>query len=218
MKYNALMHYALVAILALALSACQSGSASGTVARVGIPGASISVAITSPTSAAYLETPDETVTLAGTAASDSAIVSVSWVSDRGWQGEASGTESWQTGSIPLELGDNAITVVAEDSSGASASRTIDIRRESGGTGSVTLSWAPPTTRTDGSPLTNLAGFKIYYGRMSGIYDYQTTIRNPGILTYVVDGLVPGDWYFALAAYDSQGLLSDRSNEVLRTIS
>ena len=54
--------------------------------------------------------------------------------------------------------------------------------------------------------------------MSGIYDYQIDISNPGILTYIVENLVSGDWYFALAAYDSQGLESDRSNEVLRTIS
>ena len=31
------------------------------------------------------------------------------------------------------------------------------------TGSATLSWLPPTTNIDGSPLTNLAGYKIYWG-------------------------------------------------------
>ena len=76
----------------------------------------------------------------------------------------------------------------------------------------------PTARTDGSPLTNLAGYIVFYGRMSGIYDYQIDISNPGILTYVVENLVSGDWYFALTAYDSQGIESDRSNEVLREIS
>lgn len=30
-------------------------------------------------------------------------------------------------------------------------------------GSATLSWTPPTKNTDGSRLTDLAGYKIYYG-------------------------------------------------------
>ena len=28
---------------------------------------------------------------------------------------------------------------------------------------VTLSWDPPTTNADGTPLTDLAGYKVYYG-------------------------------------------------------
>ena len=42
----------------------------------------------------------------------------------------------------------------------------------------------PTARNDGSPLTNLAGYRIDYGRMSGIYDYQIDINNPGLLTFI----------------------------------
>jgi len=216
MNHYVVTQYVLITILALALSACGSGSGPG--ASADISGKSISLSITSPASGGNVETPDETVVLSGTADSTTGIVAVSWVNDRGWQGKASGTESWKTGSIPLEMGRNAITVTAEDSSGATTSRTVVIKRESGGTGSVTLSWTAPTARTDGSPLTNLAGYKIFYGRMSGIYDYQIDIANPGIVTFVIENLVSGDWYFALAAYDSNGLESDRSNEVLREIS
>ena len=54
--------------------------------------------------------------------------------------------------------------------------------------------------------------------MSGIYDFQIDIDSPGVLTYLVENLVSGDWYFALTAYDSEGIESDRSNEVLRQIS
>ena len=108
-------------------------------------------------------------------------------------------------------------------SGSGPGACIDIsggvvNREFGQTGSTTLSWTAPTERTDGSPLTHLGGYKIYYGRMSGIYDYQIDINNPGISTYVVENLVSGDWYFALTAYDSEGLESNCSNEVLKVIS
>ena len=165
-----------------------------------------------------MDTSDPAVSLAGTAGSDMGVFKVSWANDRGGEGVANGTDSWQTVSIALELGENRITVTAEDTTGATTSRSIVVNRESGQTGSATLSWTAPTARTDGSPLTNLAGYTVFYGRMSGIYDYQIDISNPGISTYVVENLVSGDWYFAMAAYDAQGLESDRSNEVLRKIS
>jgi hypothetical protein len=165
-----------------------------------------------------MDTVDAGVSLAGTASSDIGISRVFWRNNRGGAGLANGTESWQIGNIALALGSNFITITAEDTLGVISNKSIMVNRESGQTGSTTLSWVAPTTRTDGSPLTNLAGYKIFYGRMSGTYDHQININNPGISTYVVENLVSGDWYFALAAYDSQGIDSDRSNEVLREIS
>ena len=180
--------------------------------------AAVSLTITSPSSASVMDTSDPIVSLAGNAGSDMGVFKVSWANDRGGEGVANGTDSWQTASIALELGENRITVTAEDTAGTTASRSIVVNRESGQAGSATLSWVAPTAHTDGSPLSNLAGYTVFYGRMSGIYDYQIDIRNPGILTYVVENLVSGDWYFAMTAYDSQGIESDRSNEVLREIS
>jgi hypothetical protein len=200
-------------LLALSMSACSSGSATGEPEN-----AAVRLTITSPSSASTIDTVDSAISLAGNANSDMGIFQVSWANNRGGKGVANGTDSWQTASIQLALGENKITITAEDTAGATTSQSIVINRESGQTGSVTLSWTAPTARTDGSPLTNLAGYKIYYGHMSGIYDYQIDINNPGILTYIIENLVSGDWYFALAAYDSQGLESDRSNEVLRQIS
>jgi len=197
-------------LLALSMSACLSDSANDS--------AAVNLTITSPSSASTMDTVDTAVSLAGNANSDMGIFKVAWVNHRGGEGIASGTESWQTESIALELGENKITVTAEDTAGTTTSRSIVVNRESGQSGSVTLSWAAPTTRTDGSPLTNLAGYKIYHGRISGIYDYQIDIDSPGVLTYVVENLVSGDWYFALTAYDTEGLESARSNEVMRQIS
>ena len=67
------------------------------------------------------------------------------------------------------------------------------------TGSATLSWNPPTTNTDGSPLTNLAGYKVYWGTTPGNYSSSATIMNPGIATYVVESLTPNTYYFAVTA-------------------
>jgi hypothetical protein len=159
-----------------------------------------------------IDTTDDQMSLAGIAGSEVGVTSVSWTSDKGGQGSATGTENWSIEAIPLALGPNTITVTATNPSGETHTDTIVVRRESEGTGSVTLSWLPPTQRTDGSPLGDLAGYRISYGRMSGIYDYEIDLSNPGIVTYVVENLVPGDWYFVLTAYDSSGLESAPSEE------
>ncbi len=213
MNFRSVAQQVLTLILALSVSACLMDSAID-----GSENAPVSLTITSPSGASAMDTSDPAVSLAGTASSDMGVFEVSWANDRGGEGVANGTDSWQTASIALEFGENRITVTAEDTTGATTSRSIVVNRESGQTGSAALSWTAPTARTDGSPLTNLAGYKVFYGRMSGIYDYQIDINNPGILTYVVENLVSGDWYFALTAYDSEGIESDRSNEVLREIS
>lgn len=219
-KYPSIARHALLLLTALSLSGCPLDS-NEVRPEIGSEdsqsGTDVNLEITAPVSTSEMDTSDASVSLSGVASGDLGIYKVSWSDDRGNQGLASGTGSWKTGSIDLELGENEITVTAEDTSGSKRSRRINVKRESGRKGSATLSWSPPETRVDGSPLTNLAGYKIDYGRMSGVYDYQIDVNNPGVLTYVVESLVSGEWYFAVAAYDSDGLQSDRSNEALRTI-
>ena len=85
------------------------------------------------------------------------------------------------------------------------------------TGSATLSWAPPTQNTDGSSLTDLAGYRIIYGQSPTSLTQLIQISNPGISTYVIDGLQPGTYYFAVRAYSSGGIESDTSNVATKTI-
>jgi hypothetical protein len=210
MTYRTIIQFLTVSLLAAAMGGCllDSKKDSGT--------DTMSVQITTP-AAAQIDTTDQTMSIAGTAISVSPISSVEWVSDRGSEGMANGTDNWQINNIPLELGSNDIMVTATDMDGQNVSSNIQINRESTGTGSVTLNWNAPSTRADGSPLTDLAGYRVYYGRMSEIYDFKVRIRNPGILTYVIENLAPGEWFFVTAAYDSAGVESDFSNEVSTTI-
>lgn len=218
-KYRFASLVSIVLCSALSMSGCSSGSGGGFPGRdnAQAPSATgLSVAITSP-DGAQIDTTDDTMNIAGTATSNVGLSSVSWESDHGESGTANGTSNWKIDQIPLELGPNAITVTATDIAGDSRTDKILINRESNGTGSVTLSWVPPTERTDGTALNNLAGYKIHYGRMSGVYDYVIDINTPGIATYLVENLVPGHWYFTLTAYDSEGLESKLSNEAHRKI-
>lgn len=81
--------------------------------------------------------------------------------------------------------------------------------------SATLSWDAPTTNSDGSPLTDLTGYKVYYGTSSGSYTESVDIGNT--TGSVVDGLSAGTWCFAVTAYDTSGNESDYSNEVCTSI-
>ena len=73
-------------------------------------------------------------------------------------------------------------------------------------GAATLSWSPPTQHTDGSALTNLAGYRIYYGTTPNL-GQTVTIANPGLTRYVLSGLSAATWYFQLTAYDKSGMES-----------
>ena len=87
----------------------------------------------------------------------------------------------------------------------------------GGTGSATLSWNPPTSNTDGSPLLNLAAYRVYWGTAAGSYPNTVTLNNPGLATYVVEGLAPARWYFTVTAVNGAGVESSFSNVVSKTI-
>lgn len=80
-------------------------------------------------------------------------------------------------------------------------------------GSVTLSWQPPTKNTDGTPLTNLAGYRVYYGLAAGQYTQTVSLPNPGLSSVVIEGLSPTRWYFAIKAYNGSGVESAYSASV-----
>jgi hypothetical protein len=83
-------------------------------------------------------------------------------------------------------------------------------------GAAYISWTAPITNTDGSPINDLAGYKIYYGITSGVYTISVDIGNT-TSTYVT-GLTSGvTYYFAITAYDVVDIESDYSNEIVRTI-
>jgi len=69
---------------------------------------------------------------------------------------------------------------------------------------VTLRWNPPTTNEDGSPLMDLAGFRVHYGREPGQWDKTITLNNPGLTAYLLEGLAAGNWYSTVTAFDLAG--------------
>lgn len=84
-------------------------------------------------------------------------------------------------------------------------------------GTITLSWTPPTQNTDGSTLTDLKGYRIYYGTSPGNYPNRVIMDNPGLSMVVVDNLLPGTYYVVLTAINLQDIESDYSNMAQKTL-
>jgi len=81
------------------------------------------------------------------------------------------------------------------------------------TGTVTLDWTPPTENSDGSILTNLAGYTVYYGSSPDKLTESVKVSNPGLTAYTMSNLASGTWYFAVSAYSSAGGESVRSGVI-----
>jgi hypothetical protein len=65
---------------------------------------------------------------------------------------------------------------------------------------ATLEWTAPTTQTNGVQLADLAGYRIHYGKSARALDQTIEIRNASI-----------SYYFAVTAFNSRNLESERSN-------
>jgi Fibronectin type III domain len=88
---------------------------------------------------------------------------------------------------------------------------------SGGSRAATLSWEAPTSNTNGSALTDLTGYRIYYGSSPEDLSQTVQISSVGLQTYVIDNLEPGTWYFAVMALAANGGESALSDIVTKTI-
>ncbi len=129
----------------------------------------------------------------------------SWASFDNATGELSGTPT------PADVGTYSnITISVSDGTTSASLPSFPIAVTDNASGSVTLDWVAPTANTDGTALTNLAGYWLYYGTSANAMTKTVMIANPGILTYVLSNLSPGTWYFALTAYTTANVQSDQS--------
>jgi hypothetical protein len=85
------------------------------------------------------------------------------------------------------------------------------------TGSAFLSWQPPTANTDGTALTGLAGYKIYFGFSANGLAVAATLKDPKAVQYVIQNLTRGTWYFAVTALATDGTESLLSPVASKTI-
>jgi len=80
-----------------------------------------------------------------------------------------------------------------------------------------LTWIPPTLNTDGTSLTNLAGYRVSWGASATALTQVAQVSNPSTVNYTITNLTEGTWFFGVKAYTTQGSESDLSNVVSRVL-
>jgi hypothetical protein len=107
--------------------------------------------------------------------------------------------------IALKQGD-VISIIGKADQGEYARIDfIDILEDDVETVSITLAW-------DANTESDLAGYKVYYGNNKDLSDAEAVdVKN--VTELLVTGLTPGIFYYAVTAYDTEGLESGLSNKV-----
>lgn len=136
----------------------------------------------------------------------------SWAAFSASTGRLSGTPP--TGSVGTY---SNISISVSDGSLTASLPAYSIAVQQVAVGSATVSWQPPTTRTDGTPLTNLAGYRVRYGTSPGSYPNTITLPNGGLTSAVIEDLPAATYYFVATAYDSTGAESAYSAAVSKMI-
>jgi putative Ig domain-containing protein len=84
------------------------------------------------------------------------------------------------------------------------------------TGNAVVNWTPPTTNTNGTPLTNLAGIRIYYGTSAANLTQSVQLAATQT-SATISNLAAGTWYFAGAVFTSSGAQSAMSSIVSASV-
>jgi hypothetical protein len=139
----------------------------------------------------------------------------SWASFSTTTGKLSGTPTatGSTSNIVISVTDGKSSAVAL----AAFSITVTAAPPPVTTSSVTLNWGVPTSNTDGTQLTNLAGYRISYGKSASNLDTTVQVPGTGLTSYTIDGLTSGTWFFAIKSYSAAGTESTLSNAVSTTL-
>ena len=128
----------------------------------------------------------------------------------------SGTISGQPSLADVGVYSN-VTVSVSDGASSAGLPAFDITVTQAALGSMTLSWTPPTENTDGSTLTDLAGYRIYYGTSQGNYPNRVDVDTAGVSSYVVDNLLPNTYFVVATSVNSVGVESAYSNVAIKTV-
>lgn len=113
---------------------------------------------------------------------------------------------------------SGIRITVSDGKLSTSASPFDLSVTYSVVGAASLAWQPPTENEDGTPLADLAGYVLRYGRDANALDKSISISNPGITQYVVDGLAEGTWYFTLSSLNRSGVESRPTGVVAKAIS
>jgi hypothetical protein len=130
-------------------------------------------------------------------------------------GTLSGTPSASSAGTDANI---AISVSNGKQSAALAAFSIDVAAAvASDSGTVTLSWTEPTKNTNGTPLTNLAGYTVHYGTNTSALSKQLSVSSATTTDAEIGNLTAGTWYFEVAAVNTMGIESQFTSAVSKTV-
>ena len=134
----------------------------------------------------------------------------------------------QTGTIsgtPLEAdvgvyANVSVSVSDGELSASISAFDIEVQTSSVATGSLSLRWAAPSTRTDGSALelTEINGYCIYLGDASDNLQMELDLNDGLADSHTFTDLPVGTYFVAVTAYDTEGNYSSFSNTIEVSVS
>lgn len=111
----------------------------------------------------------------------------------------------------------AVTISVSDGDLSASLGPFDLEVRQVPLGSATVSWNIPTTNADSSPITDLAGFRVHYGKATQDYTAVLKINDPDAVSALIEDLEPGTWFFAVTAFDYNDNQSEFSAEVSKVV-
>ena len=113
------------------------------------------VTIGGPTSAATYTSTSSGLTISGTASDNVGVTQVTWATDRGAAGTASGTTTWSASGVALQSGANIVSVTARDAAGNRSTDTLTVTYTPSDTTAPTITIVGPTSASSYSTTTSV---------------------------------------------------------------
>ena len=215
---------ALMAVLLLSVAGCGGGSGGGSGSSAGgnaVPPPAGNRAPTISGTPASSVTASQSYSFQPSASDpDGQAISFSIAGRPAWAAFDSATGRLSGTPAAGNAGTYANIVISVSDGAASAALpafTITVQAAAVVAGSARLSWRAPTLNVDGTPLTNLAGYRVRYGTSSDVLTNLVDVANPSATTVTIQSLTAGTWYFRLSSYTYAGIESDLTAPVSKTI-
>jgi hypothetical protein len=132
-----------------------------------------------------------------------------------WSGNEALSGAKSTGALSTDL-TFALTCSGPGGT-ATNSTTVSVTGAAAATGYATLTWSAPATNTNGTPVTSLSGYHLYYGNSASALTKSVAVSGAKTTSYEISGLTAGTWYFAVAADATDGTEGVKSSVGSKTI-
>jgi hypothetical protein len=131
----------------------------------------------------------------------------------GWTGTEPTNGTKSTGSLST----TTTYTLSCTGAGGNATQSVTVTVSAAPAGTATLTWTAPSVNTDGTPVTTLSGYTIYYGTSQNALTQTVVVGGATTTTFEITGLAAGTWYFAVAADAADGTESAQSKLGSKTI-